>query len=55
MSSSNETVAVVGAGLAGSMMAVMLARRGFTVEVYEKRSDFRKEGGNRSTTTGEKE
>lgn len=33
--------AVVGAGLAGSMMALMLARRGFYVDLYEKRPDFR--------------
>ena len=34
-------IAVIGAGLAGSMMALILARRGFHVEVYEKRADFR--------------
>lgn len=37
----NGVVAVVGAGLAGSMMALMLAKRGFEVELYEKRPDFR--------------
>jgi kynurenine 3-monooxygenase len=33
--------AVVGAGLAGSMMALMLAKRGYHVDLYEKRPDFR--------------
>lgn len=35
--------AVVGAGLAGSMMALMLGRKGYTVELFEKRPDFRAE------------
>lgn len=34
-------VAVVGAGLAGSLLACFLARRGHTVTVYERRSDPR--------------
>jgi folate-dependent tRNA-U54 methylase TrmFO/GidA len=34
-------IAVVGAGLAGSMMALMLAKRGYHVDLYEKRPDFR--------------
>ncbi len=33
--------AVVGAGPAGATMALMLARKGFAVDVYEKRPDFR--------------
>jgi NADPH-dependent 2,4-dienoyl-CoA reductase/sulfur reductase-like enzyme len=33
--------AVVGAGLAGSMAALMLAKRGYSVDLYEKRPDFR--------------
>ncbi len=36
-------VIVVGAGLSGSLMALMLARRGYDVEVYERRPDLRKE------------
>lgn len=36
-----ETITLVGAGLAGSLLAIFLARRGFRVEVYEKRPDIR--------------
>ena len=35
-------VAIVGAGLAGSLMAVFLGRRGWTVDVYERRPDPRR-------------
>ena len=38
-----ETITLVGAGLAGSLLAIFLARRGFSVEVYEKRPDIRRE------------
>ena len=38
-----EYVAIVGAGLAGSLLAVYLARRGFRVDVYERRPDMRRE------------
>ncbi len=38
-----ETITLVGAGLAGSLLAIFLARRGFRVEVYEKRPDIRRE------------
>jgi kynurenine 3-monooxygenase len=34
-------VAIVGAGLAGSLAAVYLARRGYAVDVYERREDPR--------------
>tara|TARA_A100001011_G_scaffold29742_1_gene28777 strand:- start:17005 stop:18330 length:1326 start_codon:yes stop_codon:yes gene_type:complete len=36
-----EKIAVVGAGLAGSLISVFLARRGFKVDVFERRSDMR--------------
>ncbi len=36
-----QEVAVVGAGLAGSLMAIMLARRGLKVHLYERRPDPR--------------
>ena len=41
--SGDDHVAVVGAGLAGSLLAVYLARRGYYVDLFEKRPDFRKE------------
>ncbi|MEA5446368.1 NAD(P)/FAD-dependent oxidoreductase [Gammaproteobacteria bacterium AB-CW1] len=40
---SNEKIMIAGAGLAGSLMAVYLARRGFDVTVFEKRPDMRQE------------
>ena len=38
---SRGAVNVVGAGLAGPLLAVLLARRGFTVTLYERREDPR--------------
>lgn len=37
-----EKMIVVGAGLVGSLHAILLAKRGFDVEVYERRPDLRK-------------
>jgi kynurenine 3-monooxygenase len=34
-------ITIVGAGLAGSLLSVYLAKRGFTVNVYERRPDMR--------------
>ncbi len=42
MATRQETITVVGAGLTGSLLAIFLARRGFRVEVYEKRADLRR-------------
>lgn len=39
-----QTVVLVGAGLAGPLLSIYLARRGFRVEVYERRLDARKTG-----------
>ena len=39
--SSGSPIAIVGGGLAGSLMSVYFARRGFSVDVYERRSDMR--------------
>jgi len=36
-------VVIVGAGLAGSLLAIYLAKRGFVVDVYESRGDMRSE------------
>jgi kynurenine 3-monooxygenase len=38
-----EPLSIVGAGLAGSLLAVLLARRGFTVTLYDRGSDPRAE------------
>lgn len=37
-----EKVAIIGAGLVGSLQAIYLAKKGYKVEVYERRSDMRK-------------
>lgn len=37
----STSVIVVGAGLAGSLLAVYLARRGYKVDIYERREDIR--------------
>jgi kynurenine 3-monooxygenase len=43
MSISNEQrkITIVGGGMSGSLMAIFLARRGFDVEIYERRPDIR--------------
>lgn len=45
-----DKVTITGAGLAGSLLAVYLAKRGFAVDVYERRPDMRihDTGGGRS-------
>ncbi|RMG58142.1 MAG: FAD-dependent monooxygenase [Bacteroidetes bacterium] len=48
MSEQTPSFNVIGAGLAGSLMALYLARKGYQVHVYERRPDMRKaavEGG----------
>jgi kynurenine 3-monooxygenase len=37
-----ETIRLIGAGLNGPLLAILLARRGFRVEVYERRPDMRR-------------
>jgi kynurenine 3-monooxygenase len=39
-----KNVTVIGAGLVGSLLATLLAQRGFSVEVFERRPDPRKAG-----------
>ncbi len=39
---SAKKVAVVGAGLVGSLQAILLAKKGFIVDVFERRPDLRK-------------
>ncbi len=45
-----NNIAIIGAGLAGSLLAIYLAKKGFKVDVYERRPDMRKHeiGGGRS-------
>jgi kynurenine 3-monooxygenase len=41
---SDKTITIIGAGLAGSLLALSLAKRGWHVDVFEKRSDPRLAG-----------
>ncbi|HYE77892.1 MAG TPA: FAD-dependent monooxygenase, partial [bacterium] len=43
-SSSLPPITLMGAGLVGSLLALYLARRGYRVDVYERRPDIRKAG-----------
>ncbi|MGH8302738.1 MAG: FAD-dependent oxidoreductase, partial [Steroidobacteraceae bacterium] len=43
----DRPVNIVGAGLAGGLLAVLLARRGFAVDVYDRRPDPRLAGSER--------
>jgi kynurenine 3-monooxygenase len=38
-----EKVTVVGAGLVGSLFSILMAKKGYQVDVYERRPDMRKE------------
>jgi kynurenine 3-monooxygenase len=46
----NNSITIIGAGLAGSLLSVYLAQKGFPVDIFERRPDMRKEdiGGGRS-------
>ena len=39
----DKEIAIVGAGLVGSLLAIYLARRGYPVSLFERRPDMRKE------------
>ena len=39
-----DTITIVGAGLVGALLATLLAQRGFSVDVFERRPDPRKAG-----------
>ncbi len=41
MSSKNEKILIIGAGLCGSLLALRLAQRGYQIDVYESRPDLR--------------
>src|SRR6185369_12488170 len=38
-----KTITILGAGLVGSLLAIYLSKRGYKVEIYERRSDMRTE------------
>jgi kynurenine 3-monooxygenase len=40
----NRSITLIGAGLAGSLLAILLARRGWSVSVHERRADPRIDG-----------
>ncbi|QQS33964.1 MAG: FAD-dependent monooxygenase [Acidobacteriota bacterium] len=40
---SERSITIIGAGLAGSLLSIYLARRGFRVNVFEARGDMRKD------------
>ena len=42
MNQKNEAITVIGAGLNGPLLAILLAKRGFRVEIYERRPDMRR-------------
>src|SRR5690606_14844783 len=42
MKKSKSDIAIVGAGLVGSLLAIYLTRRGYNVQVFERRHDMRK-------------
>ena len=42
LSPDQKPINLIGAGLAGSLMAVFLAQKGYRVNVYERRPDMRK-------------
>jgi kynurenine 3-monooxygenase len=39
---SKKKITIVGAGLVGSLLSIFLSRRGYKVDLYERRSDMRK-------------
>ncbi len=40
--SKNKRIGIMGSGLVGSMWAVYLAKRGYAVDIFERRQDMRK-------------
>lgn len=39
----NQRILIVGGGLSGSLLSILMAKRGFDVELFERRPDIRKE------------
>jgi kynurenine 3-monooxygenase len=44
MSLKEKNIAIAGAGLVGSLLAIYLKKRGYNITVFERRSDMRKKG-----------
>lgn len=44
MSNKKKNIAIVGAGLVGSLLAIYLKKRGYNIIVFERRTDMRKKG-----------
>src|SRR5947209_14839503 len=42
MSLKGESISLIGAGLNGPLLALSLAQRGYSVEIYERRPDMRR-------------
>ena len=42
MTQKSETITLIGAGLNGPLLALGLVKRGFTIEIYERRPDMRR-------------
>src|SRR5437588_4823965 len=42
MNRRTETISLIGAGLTGPLLAILLVKRGFRVEIYERRPDMRR-------------
>jgi kynurenine 3-monooxygenase len=42
MPKKSETITLIGSGLAGPLLAIFLVKRGFRVEIYERRPDMRR-------------
>src|SRR5271167_4756951 len=42
MKAAPETIKLIGAGLNGPLLAILLTRRGFAVEIFERRPDMRR-------------
>ena len=44
MAADTRELAIVGGGLAGALLAILLAQRGWSVDVFERRGDPRVHG-----------
>ncbi|MFZ0317487.1 MAG: NAD(P)-binding protein, partial [Candidatus Sulfotelmatobacter sp.] len=42
MNSTSKKITLIGAGLNGPLLAILLMKRGFEVEIYERRPDMRR-------------